>query len=45
MCGLEYSTGVCFETAYTGETKIKKQADMILPVSPKVSLGNNCPVF
>ena len=23
----------------------KKQADMLLPVSPKVGLGNNCSVF
>ena len=34
---------------YTGEKKIKKpnkkQADMVLPVSPKVGLGNNCPLL
>ena len=43
------STGVCFTTAYTGEKKLKKankkQADMVLPVSPKVSPGNNCPIL
>ena len=33
------SGDVCFTTAYTG----KKQADMVLPLSPKLDLGNNCP--
>ena len=33
--------GVCFTTACTGKELLnKKHADMILPVSPKVFLGN-----
>ena len=39
------SIGVCFTMAYTGE-KIKKQnnkkANMVLPVSPKVGVCDNC---
>ena len=46
---VEDSTGVCFTTAYIGEKKIKnqnkKQVDMVLPVSPTVGLGNNCPLL
>ena len=37
--------GVCFTMAYTGEKMKKqnnKQANMILSVSPKVGVGNNC---
>ena len=49
LYGVEDRTGVFFTTAYTGE-KInkkpnKKQTDLTLPVSPKVGLGNNCPVL
>ena len=41
------STDVCFEMAYTGEKKLEpnKQADMVLPVSSKVSLDNNFPML
>ena len=45
LCGVEESAGVCFKTAYTGEKKNKKQADMALSVSPKVGLDNNCPML
>ena len=38
------SLGVCFTTAYTPK-KNKKQADLVLLVSPKVCLGNNCPML
>ena len=44
LCGVEDSTDVCFTTAFTRE-KIKKQADMVLPVSPKVGLRNNYPML
>ena len=45
LCGVEDSTSACFTTAYTGKkirNQIKKQADMLLPVSPKMGLGNIC---
>ena len=48
LCGVEDSTGFCFPAAYTGEKNKKpnkKQADMVLQVSPKVSLGNKCPML
>ena len=45
LCGVEDSTGICFTTAYVPKKKIKKQTDMVLPVSPKVGLGNNCPLL
>ena len=35
------NTGVCFITAYIE----KKTADKVLQVSPKVGLGNNCPLL
>ena len=47
LCGVKDSTGVCFTMAYTGkkiEKPNKKQVDMVLLVSSKVSLGNNCPM-
>ena len=43
------STQACFTMAYTGEKnfkkQIKKQALMVLPVFPKVSLSNNFPML
>ena len=44
------SLDVCFTTAYMAKKKLKqeknkKQADMVLPVSPKAVLGNNCPLL
>ena len=43
------SAGIRFTTAYTGEkklkTQIKKQANMILPVSSKAGFGTNCPML
>ena len=39
------SIGVCFTMAYAGEKMKKqnnKQANMVLPVSPKVGVGNSC---
>ena len=45
LCGVEDSTGFCFIRAYIGEKINQKQADMVLPVSPKVGLGNNFPML
>ena len=43
------NTNVCFASAYIGEkneiNQIKKQADMLLPLSPQVVLGNNYPIL
>ena len=36
------SIGVCFTMAYTGEKIKNKKANMVLPVSPKVAVGDNC---
>ena len=43
LCDVKDNTCVCFTTAYTG--KKKKQLDIVLPVSPKVGLGNNYPML
>ena len=45
LCGVEDQHRCFFHNAYNGEKKskngIKKQAGMVLPIFPKVSLGNN----
>ena len=42
LCAMEDSTRICFTTAFTREKKNKKQADMVLSISPKVGVGSNC---
>ena len=40
--GWKTGTGVCFTAAYTGEKKNKELVDMVLPISQKLDVGNNC---
>ena len=47
LCGVERQHKGLFHNAFTGKKlkkQIKKQVDIVLPVSPKVDLGN-CPML